>query len=325
MTESTDSALTRLRHKIEMALDRSSKVTELELLLDRMIGLAAPGSPHALYAHRHMAELRLRNNPWRAALHLKQVLEARPNDDVLHAMMGLCQALLGNYRAAVNSYRRALRTAPDIPWYHHNLGHLLDVALGDSSTAEKHLRQAHELEPEHDEISASLAHCLAQLGHLDEAAGLADGAIEQAPRNPGHQKLKAWIDELHALKDEPSAASRGDRLFRNDDDVIQHNPATETVWKVAEQGMRRSGFTGSERERARTLWNDFLSAAPVRVLKPEVYAAAVEYAICVVHARDDVTQAEIAKKYGVARGTLCNRYLRIRRALDLETFDERYR
>ncbi len=52
-----------------------------------------------------------------------------PDDDRAWAVLGFCQTLLGNYRYAAKAYRRAVHAAPKNPWYAHNLGHLLDVAL----------------------------------------------------------------------------------------------------------------------------------------------------------------------------------------------------
>ncbi|HET8936439.1 MAG TPA: tetratricopeptide repeat protein [Polyangiales bacterium] len=154
---------------------------------------APDGSAHALFAHRHLAELQLSGSPWRAALHLRRLVQAGAADDSAHALMGLSQALLGNYRMAVGAYRRAIKLAPRNPWYHHNLGHLLDVGLSDSVAALEHLRMAHRIQPEEDEIAASLAHCLARLGQLKEAQLMAQRAVRRSPRNREHAALLEWI------------------------------------------------------------------------------------------------------------------------------------
>ena len=187
----------------EEALEASSK--RAEGLLTQLVSVAEEGSDASLFAHRHLAELHLEKNPWSAALHLRRVLAYCSDDDVLHALMGLCHALLGNYRVAVRSYREASQLAPQTPWYHHNLGHLMDVALDDARGAERHLRRAYELEPEHDEIIGSLAHCLARLGHLEEARRLAELAQEQGPFNPDHRALLEWI--RGGAKDAPAATA----------------------------------------------------------------------------------------------------------------------
>ena len=178
------STVEELWEKAEQALESSSK--HAAALLEELVQVADEGSDASLFAYRHLAELRLETNPWRAALHLRRVLTHCPDDDIVHALMGLCHALLGNYRVAVRSYRQASGIAPQTPWYHHNLGHLLDVALDDPSSAERHLRRAYELEPEHDEIIGSLAHCVARLGALEEAKRLATLAMEKGPCNPDH-------------------------------------------------------------------------------------------------------------------------------------------
>lgn len=194
MTRKGDERTEQLRSEAEGLLRRARPRKELVPVLERLAAIAPEGSEDSSFAHRHLAELSIEENPWRAALHLRRVVQARGEDDVVHALLGLCHALLGNFRAAVSHYRRALSITPRNPWYHHNVGHLLDVALATPAQALPHLRSAHRLEPLEDEITASLAHCLAGSGELGEARALADDAVRAAPRNREHRALLAWIE-----------------------------------------------------------------------------------------------------------------------------------
>ena len=63
----------------EEALEASSK--RAEGLLTRLATMAEDGSDASLFAHRHLAELHLEDNPWKAALHLKRVLVYCAEDD----------------------------------------------------------------------------------------------------------------------------------------------------------------------------------------------------------------------------------------------------
>ena len=58
--------------------------------------------------------------------------------------------------------------------------------------------------------------------------------------------------------------------------------------------------------------------------KPEVIAAAVHYAIALVLGDRGVTQASIARRYGVAPGSVSTRYADIRDTLALRPGDPRY-
>ncbi|MCA9602280.1 MAG: tetratricopeptide repeat protein, partial [Myxococcales bacterium] len=162
--EELSTKLERLRMRAQAALERPDARDEAIALLDAIVAEAPRGSEEALSAHRQRAELRIENHPWRAALHLRALREGGADDDSVHGLLGLCHALLGNFVAAAAAYRRALELSPRNPWYHHNLGHVLDAALGQSELALSHLTIAHGMEPEELEISASLAHCLARLG-----------------------------------------------------------------------------------------------------------------------------------------------------------------
>jgi hypothetical protein len=249
------------------------------------------------------------------------VIAAQPHDDVTYALMGLCQALLGNYRSAITAYERALRTAPATPWYHHNMGHLLDVALGEPRRAEPHLRKAHQLEPNHDEIIASLAHCLARLDHLAEAEELARKAVELCPESREHLRLLRWIESgatSDALEDDEAFDDACDEEAGEEDRV-----AAEAVRQRFEELMEGAGFTEAQRACAHRLWSDFSAGRRLRVVKPAAYAAAVEYAIAVVHGRRE-SQASVAKRYGVGKGSVSSRYCEIRDALELQRGDPRY-
>ena len=292
----------------EEALEASSK--RAEGLLNRLASMAEDGSDASLFAHRHLAELHLEDNPWKAALHLKRVLVHCAEDDILHALMGLCHALLGNYKVAVRSYREASQLAPQTPWYHHNLGHLMDVALDNPSGAEPHLRRAFQLEPDHDEIVGSLAHCVARLGGLEEAQRLAELAKEKGPCNPDHSALLEWIKS--GATETPAATANVRR------------PPGDRVAETVQLKMGEAGFSRAEIERATQLWSDMQAHCELRVTKPEVLAAALEYAIAVVEQRPGCTQAEVARRYGVAPTSVSARFAQIRNALALRPGDPRY-
>ena len=298
----------RLRRRAEDALERR-RLTEAETLLDRLVDVA--DGDDSVFAHRHLAELRLERHPWRAALHLRHVLRAHPDDHVPHALMGLSQALLGNYRAAVACYERALQLAPDTPWYLHNLGHLLDLALDRPGDALPARARAHALQPDHDEIAASLAHCHARLGQLDAALALARKAARLAPGNDDHRRLAAWIHG-GAPQDAPPPQGYYDKAL------------VEAVRELFERRMRAAGFAPDQIDRARALWREFYTRRPPRARKMAVYAAAVEYAIASLDPSCRATQVAVARRYGIAPSTLQRRYAELRQLLALEPGDRRY-
>lgn len=309
MTEQAEAELAKLRDKVERALERSDAASaSLALsMLERMLGLAPEGSDDSLFAHRHLAELMLEREPWKAALHVRRALQHDDADDALHAMMGLSQALLGNYRAAVAAYGRAARRAPNVGWYHHNLGHLLDVALDEPQRAEAHLRTAYRLASHHDEVVASLAHCLARLERRDEALEVAKKALALKPNKPAHRDLVAWIE---GRGEPPNEGGKG----RRERDVADAFDAQ----------MRLSGYAAPVLDGAHRLWSDFARGRTLRVVKTSVYAAAVEYAIATLVGWPGASQASVARRYGVAATSVATRYAEIRDALGLLAFDPRY-
>ena len=88
--------------------------------------------------------------------------------------------------------------------------------------------------------------------------------------------------------------------------------------------MKAAGFSAGHVQRAQAIWDDFREKRSLRVIKPEGYAAALEYAIALIHELDGVTQSEIARRYGIARATLSRRYGELRDELSLTARDPRY-
>lgn len=320
-----DRSVEALRRRAERAIDEGRDRLVVEPILERILDMAGDDGAACAFAHRHLAELRLERDPWSSALHLRRVLGYLPRDDMAHSLMALAQALLGNYRSAVASYRRALRLSPHNPWYHHNLGHILDVALDDPRGALPHLTLALEQsDPSEHEITASAAHCLARVGRLEEARELAEHAVEAAPDNVDHHALLGWIDK-GAPADEPVHPLRGDARSGHDASPHAERMRADLVASLLERHLADAGFTERQVERATALWADYRHERAPRVKKPEVLAAAVHYAIALVLGRDRVTQASIAKRYGVAPGSVSSRYADIRETLALRPGDPRYR
>jgi Flp pilus assembly protein TadD len=326
------SELDRLRARIDDALRRERPRAEIMPLLERLLDSAPDHGELYVYGHRHTAELLLQDEPWRAALHLRRVIRAGAGEDTAHALMGLCQALLGNFDSAVFHYERALGLDPSNAWYHHNLGHLLDVALNQPQAALSHLRWAHDAHPMEDEVTASLAHCLARLGQLEEAEALAREALDLSPEHDSHASLVAWIRRGapggYLFSAEQAFHGRDPRSRRTEDEALvvrKESQGDRDVLRALERGMQSNGAPSVLLSRAEQVWRDYRARRPnVRVSKPEVHAAALEYAVSVMHGITGLTQVGMAKRYGVSSAALASRYADIRSTLALEVGDPRY-
>ncbi len=176
-------------------------------LLARLARAAAPESEAWIYAHRHLAELAVEHDPWRAALFARRVIVHRPDDDGAWAVLGLAQSLLGNCRFAAHAYREALKLAPDNPWYAHNLGHLYDVALDRAADALPLLARATLAQPDEADIAASYAHALARCGKLRMARRVLGRAIRRGG-TADQMALSRWLDSLSPTPEDAGALRR---------------------------------------------------------------------------------------------------------------------
>ncbi len=192
-----------LRRQIEWTLARAVDPSDVLPMLHRLARLAHDGSDHSLFANLHLAELLVERDPWRAALFARRVLGHRPEDDRGWATLALCQTFLGHYKFAVSAYHHALTSAPKNPWYAHNLGHLLDVALGRAAEAIGWLKRAYQSAPDSGEVAASYAHALARVGRLSEARRVLTRAMKRGSSRELTALLR-WLEQgAPADKDHP--------------------------------------------------------------------------------------------------------------------------
>jgi tetratricopeptide (TPR) repeat protein len=193
MPRSGPEDLDRLRREVDRGFRDNLDAEELLPLLARLARAATPESEPWIFAHRHLAELGVEHDPWRAALFARRVVRICPEDDGAWAVLGLSQSLLGNYRYAAFAYQRALALAPQNPWYAHNLGHLYDVALNRPKDALPLLEQATRAETGEADIAASYAHALARSGKVFLAKRVLKRAIRHGATSD-QMALWRWLD-----------------------------------------------------------------------------------------------------------------------------------
>jgi hypothetical protein len=168
------------------------------------------------------------------------------------------------------------------------------------------------------------------LGELDEARALAKEALRRAPNNADHRALLEWIERgapsAGALRQVPARArvhgpsSQGP----NEPKAAAREDARDPVLALLAERLPTGGFSQAQVDRALALWVDFARHARVRAQRPEAYAAAIEYAMAVVHAARGVTRAGVGRRYGVTASSVSNRYAEIRSTLGLLPADPRY-
>lgn len=346
-----------LKRQIEWTLARAINPADVLPMLHKLARLAEDGSDESVFANLHLAELLVERRPWRAALCARRVLAQRPDDNRGWATLGLCQTLLGNYNFAVHAYHRALTGAPKNPWYAHNLGHLLDIALGRAAEAVVWLKRAHEGAPDSDEVAASYAHALARAGQIADARKVLVGVRATKRGSPReHLALLKWLDQgappdkehplprptaLHAPAPgeviPPAVASPLSKGHKADASGALRGAAAAELEEVLTRGLASLPLDAKQRARARALARDagarFAQASrpsPSRpsssrgaATSPSALAAGIAYAIVYVD-HVPLTQAEVAACYRVSVASLRARFSELRAHLDLLPGDARY-
>ncbi|MFO0735886.1 MAG: hypothetical protein U0270_08400 [Labilithrix sp.] len=295
-----------LRQQLERAL-RAGAFDPSDLLprLAKLARHAAPESDDAVFAHLKLAEMLVDRDPWRAALYVRRALAHRPDDDRAWATLAYCQTLLRNFRCAIRAYKSAIACAPGNPWYAHNLGHIYDVALGESARALPYLKIAYAAKRDSSEIVASYAHALARAGKLEEARTVIERSRGTPERSAQLDAVLRWLDQgapSRPRSDRPKRPAQPRRLARELSRGLRHLPLDET-----------------QRERAKALARDAGAGSE----DVAAVAAAVAYAIVYID-HVPLSQAEVAAPFRVGVNELRGVFAELRAKLDIIRGDARY-
>jgi tetratricopeptide (TPR) repeat protein len=310
-----------LRRSIERAIVRDDPRGQILAMLERLQRVAREGTDERRFAERRLAELVLESAPWRAAVLVRRRLRDDANDDACWALMGLAQALLGHHRFAAASYRRALALDPGNPWYSHNLGHILDVALDRPRDALPHLRRSAVAIADEPAIACSLAHALFRCGDLLAARrALADGAAVGGARDPDVLALTAEIERLE-LRERRENGKRPERRRADAALAAEHRALVRRAARPLELGPSRVA-------RALQLIGDFLRVAKVAPSadprERALLAGAAALAIARVDGRRSPPIDEIARVLEVPAAPLRARARQLVDTLTIVVADTRY-
>jgi tetratricopeptide (TPR) repeat protein len=339
-----------LRHEIERSLRGAFDPTDVVPRLVRLARFAPPASDHGIFANHKLGELVAERDPWRGALYVRRALAHRPGDDRSWAVLAFCQTLLGNYRCARAAYERAIRCAPGNPWYAHNLGHLLDVALGEPGRALPWLEAAYVAKRDNSEIVTSYVHALARAGKPELARAILDEARARGTRGTGDRLVSRELDALRRWLDQGAPSRR-----RAGPPAPPSGATPRRLARVLARGLSHLPLDPRQRERALALARDALppvkrlprSRAASALARPVAngnanvnggeeaarggagpedvagLAAAVAYAIVYID-HVPLSQAEVAAPFRVGVAHLRGRFAELRAKLDIIRGDARY-
>jgi Flp pilus assembly protein TadD len=306
----------RIRRDAEAALKCVVDAEDVLPMLHRLARRAPDGSEESLFAHRELAEIVADRDPWRASLHARRVLRHLPDDERAWASLALCLTMMGHYRYAVTAYRRAAAAAPKNPWYAHNLGHLIDVALGRPAEAVPWLTVAYKAAPWSVEMAASCAHALARAGRRAEARKIVARALKTAPSRE-LEGLARWIDTL-SPSSPPSGGLVGKRVPEPEPPPrrARRSPrALSSLIDALDRGLAHLPFDAGQRDRATALARSLPAGAGLErgatARDLACTAAAVAYAVAYVD-RLPLTQAEVAACFRVSVTGLRQRFTSLR-------------
>jgi tetratricopeptide (TPR) repeat protein len=139
-----------------------------------------------------------------AAVLLREVLEAFPDNVDAAYSLGLLRVEMGDAEEGLRLLRRASELMPRDARVHYNLGLLLQQ-LGRVDEARLELDTASALEPTNLEFLYALADHYLKRGQLDAALEIADRMIAAHPEEQVGHEVKAYIERARADVGDPDA------------------------------------------------------------------------------------------------------------------------
>ncbi len=255
--------------------------------------------------------------------------------------------MLGNFDAASQAYHRAVHQDPKNPWYRHNLGHILDEALGLPTQAWPHLKIAAELLPDEPEVQDSLEHCKGRIERRNErikramsrrkrdtSVALRDasnaGASDDghADQQDNRQAAVTLIDTATPVPPRLTSGLLGPQEKRRDAQSSRARRPGCQGSRAAEFQLRALLPSAGQRRAVRLLCGRWLAAqgrvrsgskrdqAFENEVAPSILAAAVYLAVADGN-QSCVTQSVLAKWQGLSPSTVSKAVSDVRRFLAL--------
>ena len=145
-------------------------------------------------AQTHLADVLIQQGHLDRAIVLLQDALTVSDYPTAHYNLGYALAKKGDWEAAINSFRAAIRTRPNYSQAHSNLGVSLSK-LGETDDAITEFREALRIEPNYRDAHNNLAILLVQLGRRDEAVAEFREALRLKPDDVA---VKNYLRELGA-------------------------------------------------------------------------------------------------------------------------------
>lgn len=169
--------------------------TDLALELVRKMTLDFPGDAEHWSA---LGELQQRAGKQTEAIYsFEQATKLAPNQADAHARLGSAYGQAGNYSAAVKAYRQSVKLAPGAPLWTNNLAWFLAQSGANLDEAASLAQKAMQQEPENLEFSDTLAMIYLKGKRYEHATQTLQSIVRRQPNNAEFRMhlATAWLEQ----------------------------------------------------------------------------------------------------------------------------------
>lgn len=238
----------------------------------------------------------------KAREHFSAAVRLNTKDPLSHYFLALAMFLGGHVKSTLNYIRKAIAMKPDDAEFYYLHGLAL-LQMRKYALAEINFRRALEFKPKHIPSYLELARVSICRKENDDAVRFLKRVLSIAP---DHLAAKALLRKIATSKKQDAQEK------------------TTRIESMFDQKMQELGYDHTQREKAKKLWRDFLRKRKLKIRKPEVWAAAIHYAISRLEFHIEENQNFLAEVYGVSKKSISLAFQDICATVRLRLYDQRY-
>ncbi|HEX3034399.1 MAG TPA: tetratricopeptide repeat protein [Thermodesulfobacteriota bacterium] len=255
----------------------------------------------------------------KAENYLKKAVKLNSKESHYHYLLSIVYSASGMITHVINELEHAVTLAPNESEYQRVLG-WARIICGDSEEGIKHVRKAIGLNRRNVYAYADLASYYLKLRQFGRAMRTIRSGLSQVPNNSFLLRAQILVERARRdyKKNKEQERKTKSRIARVND------PQFQKVRRTLLRGMSLSRCNEDQKMSAQKIWYDFHKLRKLKIKRPAVWAAALEYTIIRLNLVEGKTQKEVARRYGVSESVISYRFNDICRTLNIRVLDKRY-
>lgn len=255
----------------------------------------------------------------RAEKYLKKAVNLNSGESRYHYLLSLVYSASGMISEVIRELEHAVTLSPEKSEYQRILG-WARIVCGENEDGIRHIRKAIKLNRKNVYAYADLASYYMKVNEFDKAREVITHGLSEVADSSFLLRAKVVVERARSDYRNVKEQEKKTKLrIAGVKDQDFHK-----VRKSLSIGMNLSRYSKTQKTSAERIWYDFYKMRKLKIKRPEIWAASLEYTLIRLDLTEEKTQREVALKYGVSESVISSRFNDICRTLNIKAFDRRY-